>query len=164
MAFGGRPMRVGVGCQFMVDPNLRHGLTALQLARAALSAPQDLFIADGANDFSRQILTGLGGTTPLLYNLHWTRPLRPARYALSLLEERCALPRALTLPARSLGALVAALAARLRPNRLNREEVELKEGALAAAAILPPLPDLIDRNAPQPPSHARSLACLPHHP
>src|SRR5260221_8988077 len=134
MLFRGRPIRVAVGCQFMVDPNRRHGLTALQLARAALSGPQDLFIADGANGLSRQIWAGLGGTTPLLYNLHWTRPLRPARYALSLLEERGALPRALTLPARSAGALVDALAARLRPNRLHRAEGELKEDALEAAA------------------------------
>src|SRR3989442_1386473 len=47
MLFRGRPIRVAVGCQFMVDPNRRNGLTALQLARAALSGTQDLFIADG---------------------------------------------------------------------------------------------------------------------
>ena len=160
MAFRGRPIRVAVGCQFMVDPNRRHGLTALQLARAALSGPQDLFIADGANELSRQILTGLGGITPLLYNLHWTRPLRPARYALSLLEERGALPPALTLPARPLGALVDALAARLRPNRLHREEVELREDPLYAAAMLAHLPDVMDGNALQPVYDARALAWL----
>jgi len=160
MVFRGRAIRVAVGCQFMVDPYRRRGLTALQLARAALSGPQDLFIADGANDFSRQILTGLGGTTPLLYNLHWTRPLRPARYALSLLEERGALPPALTLPARSLGALVDALAARLRPNRFHREEVGLKEDALDAAAMLAHLPDVMDGNALQPVYDARALAWL----
>src|SRR5262245_27576513 len=49
MLFRGRSIRVAVGCQFLVDPNQRHGLTALQLARAALSGQQDLFIADGAN-------------------------------------------------------------------------------------------------------------------
>jgi len=106
MVFRGRPIRVAVGCQFMVDPNRRHGLTALQLARAALSGPQDLFVADGANDLSRQMWVGLGGTAPLLYNLQWTRPLRPARFALSLLQERRALPLLLTLPARSLCAFV----------------------------------------------------------
>src|SRR6195256_1070838 len=96
MLFRGRPIRVAVGCQFMVDPNRRHGLTALQLARAALSGPQDLFIADGANGLSRQIWAALGGATPWLYNLQWTRPLRPARLALSLLRERRVLPRLLT--------------------------------------------------------------------
>src|SRR5262245_30374879 len=64
MAFRGRAIRVAVACQFRVDPKRRHGLTALQLARAALSGPQDLFIADGANDMSRHIWAGLGGTAP----------------------------------------------------------------------------------------------------
>jgi hypothetical protein len=160
MLFRGRPIRVAVGCQFMVDPNRRHGLTAIQLGRAALSGPQDLFIADGANDASRQMWAGLGGTAPLLYNLHWTRPLRPARFALSLLEERRALPPFLTLPARPLGALADALAARLRANRFHKEEVELKEDALDAAAMLAHLPDVADGNALQPEYDARALAWL----
>jgi hypothetical protein len=144
----------------MVDPNRRHGLTALQLARAVLSGPQDLFVADGANDSSRQLWVGLGGTVPLLYNFHWTRPLRPTGYALSLLEGRYAFPPALTLPARSLGVLVDALAARLRPNRFHRKEVELRENALDAAAMLAHLPDVMDGNALQPEYDACSLAWL----
>ncbi len=160
MLYRGRPIRVAVGSQFMVDPNRRNGLTALQLARAAFSGPQDLFIADGANELSRQMWTGLGGTAPLLYNLHWTRPLRPVRFALSLLEERRALPLALTLPARPLGALADALAARLHPNRLDREDVELAEDALDAAAMLAHLPDVADGSALQPEYDARSLAWL----
>src|SRR6267142_1672277 len=39
MVFRGRPIRVAVGCQFMVDPNRRHGLTALQLERRQTVAP-----------------------------------------------------------------------------------------------------------------------------
>src|SRR5258708_29545792 len=92
MLFRGRRIRVAVGCQFMVDPNRRNGLTALQLARAALSGPQDLFIADGANELSRQMWTGLGGTAPVLYNLHWAPPPRPGRFSLSTLERRRAPP------------------------------------------------------------------------
>jgi hypothetical protein len=160
MLFRGRPIRVAVGCQFMVDPNRRDGLTALQLARAALSGPQDLFIADGANESSRRMWSGLGGTAPLLYNLHWTRPLRPARFALLLLEERRALPSALTLSVRPLGALVDALAARLHPNRLDRKEVDLAEVPLDAAAMLAHLPDVTDGSTLQPEYDARSLAWL----
>jgi len=160
MVFRGRPIRVAVGCQFMVDPNRRHGLTALQLARAALSGSQDLFIADGANDLSRQMWAGLGGTAPLLYNLHWTRPLRPARFALSLLQERRALPSLVTLPARPLAALADALMARVLPGRLNGEETELAEDALDAAAMLAHLPEVADGNALRPEYDARSLAWL----
>ena len=159
MLFRGRPIRVAVGCQFMVDPNRRNGLTALQLARAALSGTQDLFIADGANDLSRQMWTGLGGTAPLLYNLHWTFPLRPVRFALSLLEEHRAL-RALTLAARPLGALADAMTARLHPNRLDREDAELVEDVLDVAAMLDHLHDVANGSALQPEYDARSLTWL----
>jgi GNAT acetyltransferase-like protein len=160
MVFRGRPIRVAVGCQFMVDPNRRHGLTALQLARAALSGPQDLFIADGANNLSRHMWAGLGGTAPLLYNFHWTRPLRPVRFALSLLEERRPLPLLLSLPARSLGALADALAVRAFPGRPSREEVGVTDDALDAEAMLAHLPEVADGNALQPEYDARSLAWL----
>ncbi len=90
MLLRGRPIRVAVGCQFMVDPDRRHSLTALQLMKAWISGPQDLALADGASELSRRMWTGLGGAAPVLYNLHWTRPLRPARYVLWLLEERSA--------------------------------------------------------------------------
>jgi len=160
MLLRGRPIRVAVTCQFMVDPDPRHSLTALQLAKACLSGPQDLTLADGAHDRSRRIWTGIGGTAPLLYSLHWTRPLRPARYLLSLLEERAAVPLPLTLAARPLGALVDALAARLRPNRFYREEGELAEDALDSATMLAHLPEVFDGNALRPVYDARSLAWL----
>lgn len=160
MVFRGRPVRVAVGCQFMVDPNRRHGLTALQLARAAISGPQDLFIADGANDLARHMLAGVGGTVPLLYNLHWTRLLRPAQFAVSLLEKRRALPRLLTLPARCLSALADAVTARMLPGHLNREETGLAEEALDAAAMLAHLPEVADGNALRPEYDARSLTWL----
>jgi hypothetical protein len=160
MLFRGRSIRVAVGCQFMVDPNRRHGLTALQLARAALSGAQDLFIADGANDFSRQLWAGLGGSAPLLYNFHWTRPLRPARFALSLLEKRRSLLRPLLRPARLLSDMVDAVAARTLPGRLNRENSELADDELDIASMLAYLPEVAEGNALQPQYDARSLAWL----
>ncbi|HZF19990.1 MAG TPA: GNAT family N-acetyltransferase [Burkholderiales bacterium] len=160
MLFRGRPIRVAVGCQFMVDPGRRHGLTALQLGRAALSGPQDLFIADGANDLSRQVWAGLGGTAPLHYNLHWTRPLRPARYALALLEERGALSAASALPARLLSAAVDALTAKVLRGRLDRDDAGLTEEALDAAEMLPHLLEIAEGNALQPHYDVRSLAWL----
>jgi hypothetical protein len=157
MAFRNRPIRVAVGCQFMVDPGRRNGLTALQLARAVLSGPQDLFIADGANDLSRHMWAGLGGAAPLLYNLHWTRPLRPAQLAVSLLSERRALPRPLLPPARSLSRLADALAA---GGHLGRKEDDLAEMELDAAAMLAHLAVVADGTALQPEYDARSLTWL----
>jgi hypothetical protein len=160
MSLRGRPMRVAVGCQFMVDPHKRDSLTALQLAKAFVSGPQDLALVDGANDLARRMWMGIGGTVSLLYCLHWTRPLRPARYALSLLEERAAFPFSLTLAARPLGALADALVTRLRPNRFLREQTELAEDALDPATMLAHLPDVLRGSALQPVYDARSLAWL----
>jgi hypothetical protein len=160
MLLRGRPIRVAVSSQFMVDPDWSSGLTALQLAKACISGPQDLTLADGAHDLSRRAWIGIGGTAALLYSLHWTRPLRPARYLLSLLQEHDALPLPLTLAARPLGAMIDALAARLRPNRFHREENDLSEDALDPAAMLAHLPEVLRGSALQPVYDARTLAWL----
>lgn len=160
MLFRGRPIRVAVASQFVVDPDQRYSLTTLQLVKACLSGPQDLTLTDGATDLARRMWIGIGGTAPLLYSFHWTRPLRPARYVLSLLEERGPFPRSLTFAARPLGAMADALAARLRPNRFLREATELVEEALDPAAILAHVRDILRGTALQPLYDARSLAWL----
>jgi hypothetical protein len=160
MQLRGRPIRVAVGCQFMVDPDKSDSLTALKLAKACLSGPQDLTLADAASDQAQRMWVGIGGTASLLYSLQWTRPLRPARYALSLLERRAALPRLLALAARPVGALTDWLAARLRPNRFYRETVDLVEDALDPTTMLAHLPEVLRGSALQPVYDARSLAWL----
>jgi len=160
MLLRGRPIRAAVGCHFMVDPDKRHSLTALQLAKACLSGPQDLTLADGANDLSRRLWAGTCGTASVLYSFNWIRPLRPARYMLSLLDERAMLPLPLTFAARPLAALADALATRLRPNRFYRETVELVEDALDPATMLAHLPDVMAGSALQPAYDARMLAWL----
>ena len=84
MSLEGRPLRVAVGCQFFVDPDRRNSLAALQLLRKYMGGPQDVTLVDGANRAARRIWEGLGGETLPLYNLHWVRPLRPARTLLAL--------------------------------------------------------------------------------
>jgi len=160
MLFRGRRIRVAVGCQFMVDPDRRSSLTALQLAKACLSGPQDLTLADGATEEVRRGWLGIGGTAPLLYSLHWTRPLRPARFLLSLLEERAELPPLLTHAARPMGALADTLVTRLRPNRFLREDTELTESELDPATMLAHLPEVLRGYALQPEYEASSLAWL----
>jgi hypothetical protein len=156
MLLRGRPLRVAVGCQFMVDPDKRHALTALQLAKAFLSGPQDLSLADGANEQVRRMWVGLGGTTSLLYSLHWTRLLRPTRYVLSLLGERNPIARAACPLATPLDATFA----RLRPNRFHLEDTELSEEALDPAVMLAHLPDMTAGRALQPAYDSRGLAWL----
>jgi hypothetical protein len=88
MSMNGQPLRAAISSQFAVDPACRTGLVVARLARAFVDGPQDLSIADEANDVARRIWEGVGGTTSLLYSLHWLRPLRPARLALSFLRSR----------------------------------------------------------------------------
>ncbi|MGH8687812.1 MAG: hypothetical protein ACREVQ_08880 [Burkholderiales bacterium] len=160
MRLRGRPIRVAVACQYMVDPGRRRSLTALQLAKACLSGPQDLTLADGANDESRRMWTTVAGSAPLLNSLHWTRPLRPARFLLSLLERRTALTGAAARAARPLSAVADAFAARLGPNRFLREESDRPDEPLDAQTILAHLPQVLGGYALQPEYDEASLTWL----
>jgi hypothetical protein len=91
MSINGQRVRVAVGSQFRGDPTSRTAVVGLELAKAFLAGPQDISISDEADDLTRKIWEGLGGTTALLHSIHWTRPLRPARLALSFLRKRTAL-------------------------------------------------------------------------
>lgn len=106
-----------ISSQFIVDPTCRVGLVAVSLAKAFLAGPQDVSISDEANDTARRIWEGLGGSTSLLHSLHWTRPLRPARYALSLMRGRSHL-RVLAAAAAPLAPLIDAIATRMRHSHL----------------------------------------------
>lgn len=88
VVLNGRRYRAAVSSQFIVDPTAQVALVALRLARAYLDGPQDLSIADEANDISRKIWEGLGGTTARLLSMYWTRALRPARLGLSFVRAR----------------------------------------------------------------------------
>jgi hypothetical protein len=88
MTMNRRQFQAAISSQFVVDPSVRAALVAVALAKAFLEGPQDLSISDEANDTSRRLWEALGGSTALLHSLHWTRPLRPARYALSVMRGR----------------------------------------------------------------------------
>jgi hypothetical protein len=84
----GRPIRAAVSSQFIVEPQSRFKLAGVQLLKAFLSGPQDLSLADEANDSSRAVWERLGGSTALLYSIHWTCTLRPAQYLRLRLRQR----------------------------------------------------------------------------
>lgn len=80
MLFHGEPIRVAVLTLLMVDPTSRGGVGP-KLLQACFRGPQDLSLADWANDVGRHVWEKAGGRTALLYSLYWTRPLRPWRFA-----------------------------------------------------------------------------------
>jgi hypothetical protein len=147
MLFGARPLKVAVGSQFMVHPEWRHSLVALQLLKRVLSGAQDLFITDGANEQVRRLWLAVGGTIPILQNLEWTRLLRPTRYALALLAKPGS-RRPLHLAARAPCALADALAARLKPNRFDQEDDGLADEALDPRGMLQHLPEVVNGEYP----------------
>jgi hypothetical protein len=132
MRCGERSLRVAVGCQFMVDPRCRDGLLALRLMRAFLAGPQDLSVADGANEASRALWVAAGGISSALQELHWLLLLRPAQ---SLWQRAARRRPALGALGAPLAALADACVARLlaaAPDRALRREPLDARGLLAA--------------------------------
>jgi hypothetical protein len=155
MMYGSRLLRVAVGCQFMIHPERRRSLIAMQLIQQALSGSQDLYLTDGSNDEARKLWLGTGGNVPLLQNLDWTRLLRPVRHALGLLEKASRLAPVFRA-ARAPGVLADALAARLHPNRFHRREQGLSVRPLDAAGLLTPLHELSGRGCALRPLYDRA--------
>jgi hypothetical protein len=120
MTINGQHFRAAISSQFIVDPSSRAGFVAVGLAKAFLEGPQDLSISDEASDISKKIWEGLGGTTSLWHSMRWTRPLQPARFALSFLRDRSGMAP-LAAAADPLARLTDALAARLARGKLYQQ-------------------------------------------
>ena len=91
MSIQGRSIKMAFGSNFVVDPESRASMVALQLVKAFMKGPQDISITDSATDGSRQLLRSLGFSVVPIYSLQWARPLRPSRYmvhALSRLKKK----------------------------------------------------------------------------
>jgi hypothetical protein len=104
MRLHGAPVTMAVSQHLMVAPDSRAPLAAIELLRVFLAGPQDLSVADWANDASRRLWERAGGWISLPYSLHWRRPLRPAAFGASLVASRVgppALIRSLLLAARA---------------------------------------------------------------
>ncbi|MFN0085073.1 MAG: GNAT family N-acetyltransferase [Blastocatellia bacterium] len=133
MTHRGRPIRVAISSQFIVDPDTQTLSASMGLMKTFLSGPQDLSMTDEANDTSRKLWEAFGGVTAPLYSIHWTRLLRPSRYAVSMIG---ALSGAgslasslLTTSTRPFCNFADAIAARKLPKHfgLPRPEVEAEE-------------------------------------
>jgi hypothetical protein len=129
MRFGARAIRVAVSCQLMVDPEKRASFVALELLRRLFAGPQDLTVADGADDAARGLWETSGGISSALHSLHWVRLLRPAQGLLKLAGNRV---RGLSAVANPLAALVDACMARLAP---LKPQPGLREEPLDAAML-----------------------------
>jgi len=140
MSMNGQRLLAAISSQFVVDPAGRAGVVAVRLAKAFLDGPQDLSISDEATDVSRRIWEGLGGTTSLLHSIHWTRPLRPARLALSLLRNRGRVAP-FAVAAGPLARIVDALATRMPGSHFHQSAPRVSADDLREEAVLASLPE-----------------------
>lgn len=88
MQFRGRPIRVGVSTQFIVDRERHRGPAAIELLSRFFKGPQDLCFTDGADDSVHFLWEAAGGHSANAYSFNWIRPLRPLRTAESYIARR----------------------------------------------------------------------------
>ena len=158
MSFRGRPIKVAVSSQFIVEPGRRSTLAAVHLMKRFMSGPQDVSIADEANDLSRKLWESLGGTTALLHSIHWARLLRPAEFGLLRAGRRT---RAwATSVARPMCRLVDAATARLPGSPFRHSVASLSGEELDARTLLACLSEFSGRSALRPEYNASSLRWL----
>ncbi len=81
MSISGKSVKLAFGSNFVVNPESRTTMAAIQLVKAFMGGAQNISITDSATDGSRQLLRSLGFSVVPIYSLQWARPLRPARYA-----------------------------------------------------------------------------------
>ena len=156
---GGKPIRVALSSQFIVDPHRRAGLVAVQLIKNFLSGPQDISLADEAGNDARRLWESLGGTVLTLHSLYWGRFLRPSQFLLSRMTKNKAMAP-LVFASTPFYRFVDAVAARapgspfrLSASRLSAEEME-------AETLLASLTKHTRRHTIRPEYDARSLRWL----
>ena len=88
MRLDGRPIRMAVSSNLVAHPDWRsRGIGAL-LNRRLLGGPQELTVADRANESSRGLWMGLGGQELVHASIGWYRILRPGTTLGALLDRR----------------------------------------------------------------------------
>jgi hypothetical protein len=135
MSLDGRSISVALSSQFIVDPKSRASGAGVRLQKTFLTGPQDLSLTDEANNTSRKLWEGLGGSTALLYSIHWTRLLRPSRFVVSRFAGHGLLSR-LGSASKSLCNLVDSALARKAPHRFRQTEPDVSAEELDVDTLL----------------------------
>ena len=160
MSFKERTIRLAVSQHMMVDPERRSSLASIELLRTFLSGPQDVSMADTANDVSQKMWERLGGFTSLLHSIWWRRPLRPVGAALAYVRKRNKLLVPLALASRPLSITVDAIATRLRRSPFHIATSQTPEEDLGAENLLACLSEFSQMHSLRPEYDRHSLQWL----
>ena len=125
MNIKGRPVVAAVSAHLMIEPERRAELAGMRLLQRFFSGPQELSIADFANDIGRKVWDRLGGKTSHIHSLQWVKLLRPGAVALSSAEGKFRSLRWLSPITRPLGQLSDAALARMAPSRFHFSDPDL---------------------------------------
>jgi len=93
MTMNGRPLKVAISNNFIVDPAGQPGIAAFALVRSLRSSGADLILGE-ANATARDICERLGWSTVRERSYRWLRPLRPAALGVGLVGRGWLAPRA----------------------------------------------------------------------
>ncbi len=136
MTIKGRAILAAVSAHLMLDPDRRADLAGLRLLQKFLSGPQDLSIADFANDLGRKIWDGIGGRMSYIHSLQWVKLLRPSARALSLAAGKLPVLLRLSPIERPLGRLFDAMLTRIAPRHFRFAPSDLIPQALDDETLL----------------------------
>jgi hypothetical protein len=148
MKFRGENIRAAVAHHFIVDPSRKGTRAGVELARKFLRGPQDLSLAEGSES-SRRIWEFLGGSASLLYSLCWTRPLRPAQFALYRSNQN-GLTAASSFPFTAIGQVMDAALQVLPRNAYQVQRPAVLSDELDTVTMLAFLSAFFDRRSLQP--------------
>jgi GNAT superfamily N-acetyltransferase len=146
MRIAGTTYVAALSSQLIVDPAARSRLVGFALLRRFLSGPQDLSIADEANEPSARLWRSLGGVSSALYGTAWFRPLRPW----SLMAEVVARRRPALRPARTVTSVALraldAMTIRIPGPQRPAADAELRAESLTAESYLEHAPRFTARS------------------
>jgi len=97
-----KPIRAAFGSHLIAHPDHRGKAPGLLLLKTFLEGPQDFSYADGAGEKTVIMWEKMGGEIAHIYNIHWTRLLRPSRFVTMNLVKRKVFPQFIEFATRPL--------------------------------------------------------------
>lgn len=142
----GTEITAAISAELFVDPSSRSSLAGIQLLKQFLNGPQQLSIADVANNSTRQLWTRLGGRVMSTYGLSWMTVLSPCRFGLAMGAGRSPLVR-LASPLARLGDT---LGRRFFPTEVDLRVAQLQSEPLTPHSFARLLPEMLGHHALHP--------------
>ena len=158
MTIDGRQLRAVVTHDFMVEPQSRATMAALELMKRIAKGPQDLVLCDG-NDRSRSLWEALDGSTAFGHSLRWIRPLRPVQFVTTYWSGRAA-SRGFAGAVRPLARAFDAVLSRFSTSPFQRPRLSSDGAPLEAPDLLRALREISRRYTLRPCYDESSLAWL----